>query len=136
MEEIKFRWVGLNRKFNEITINNDLTVQKIIDGNVWSFFNNSNRGELGNCKFLAEELFTGLKDKNNKEAYNGDIYMNELGSKYIIFFRNGSFVGGKTKEYSEPIGWDSEDDLMKIDNFFSKCEIIGNIHQDQNLLEK
>ena len=39
MGELKFRWVGRNRKFDEIQINSELTIRKILDGNFFSFFN-------------------------------------------------------------------------------------------------
>lgn len=71
--EIKFRWVGRNRKFDEIQIQNNLTVQKIIDGESLSFFHNSNRGKNGNCEFISEDLFTGIEDVAGVQLYEGDI---------------------------------------------------------------
>ena len=36
--EIKFRWVGLNKHFNEIQIQEDLTTEKILNGETFTFF--------------------------------------------------------------------------------------------------
>ena len=63
--EIKFRWVGLNKHFNEIQIQEDLTTEKILNGETLPFFSNYNRGESGNCKFISEDLFSGLTSIDN-----------------------------------------------------------------------
>lgn len=71
--EIKFRWVGLNKHFNEIQIQEDLTTEKILNGETLTFFSNYNRGDSGNCKFISEDLFSGLISFDKKEAYINDI---------------------------------------------------------------
>ena len=58
--EIKFRWVGLNKHFNEIQIQEDLTTEKILNGETFTFYKNNNRGDSGNCQFISEDLFSGL----------------------------------------------------------------------------
>jgi hypothetical protein len=71
--EINFRWVGRNRKFGDITINEGLTTSALLSGNYQSFFSESNRRKDGNCEFLSEDLFSGMLDINSKGVYEGDI---------------------------------------------------------------
>lgn len=67
--EIVFRWVGKNLHFNEIIIQSGITTNKIMLGETLTFFNLSNN----NCEFLSEDLFTGFKNKDEIEIYEGDI---------------------------------------------------------------
>jgi uncharacterized phage protein (TIGR01671 family) len=72
-------------------------------------------------------LYTGLKDKNNREIYEGDIVENEFGKK-VIKWIEGTFIA------------DEERTLMKIPLFMSpldldKCEVIGNIYENAELLK-
>ena len=72
--------------------------------------------------------YTGLKDKNNKEIYEGDILSDGNDEKpYKIIFENGSFRAefeGDFEEYSFDL----------IDVVAQGCEIVGNIYQNPELL--
>ena len=81
--------------------------------------------------------YTGLKDKNNKEIYEGDIieggYENPLGEgfvskKYVIEYDNekGGFMGRLQKH--SPYG----DTWIQ----FIIGEVIGNIYENPELLEE
>jgi len=70
-----------------------------------------------------EEQFTGQKDKNGREIYEGDI-----DKKYGPFFFQDGCIGLKCGE-----------DFFSMSELFTMpfyIEIIGNIHENPDLLEK
>jgi uncharacterized phage protein (TIGR01671 family) len=77
------------------------------------------------------EQFTGLLDKNGKEIYEGDICKMKYPWDWIgeIIFEYGSFSLNSNKEtllvYSYQ--WHCDD---------KEIEVIGNIHQNPELLEE
>lgn len=78
---------------------------------------------------IGIELYTKLKDKNGKEIYVGDIVSEHNGD--II----GEIVQKPSGEYR--ISWigvfGGESILYE---HHSLCEVIGNVHENQELLEK
>ena len=79
------------------------------------------------CDILGLELmqFTGLKDKNKKEIYEGDIVEStDKTARYEIVFLEGSYMARsiKLKDYYDDI------------SMFHK--VIGNIYENPELINK
>lgn len=79
-------------------------------------------------KDLKIMQYTGLKDKNEKEIYEGDILFESFGERYYkVVFENASFraeAEGDFEEYS----------LDLIDVVAQGCEVVGNIYENPELL--
>jgi len=82
------------------------------------------------------QQYTGLKDKNAKEIYEGDIVIYRNKNREI---RIGQYFNGE----DERIGCFIQDPIFKHGNFgsgrvsnFEKCEVIGNIFENSELLKQ
>ena len=116
MREIKFRAWNKEKKFMHIP-NIDTFIS--LSGSQVQSANCS----INNRKDIILMQFTGLKDKNGKEIYEGDIVQDEdLLCK--VEFRNGCFVPIDYKTNRCFDDWDDCD-----------FEIIGNIYENPELLE-
>jgi uncharacterized phage protein (TIGR01671 family) len=70
--------------------------------------------------------FTGLKDKNGKEIYESDLFRDNDGFIWKVFFEDGKFIakGGE---------WDLTETLIEFTP--EHCEVIGNVFENEDLLE-
>jgi len=69
--------------------------------------------------------YTGLKDKNGKEIYEGDIFKKGR-VKFTIEFRDGAF---------EMIGINIIS-VIRLSHSYRDIEIVGNIYENPELLDK
>ena len=87
MKEIRFRAFVKNLKRMVPVEMIDFTFQTVVvdltDGN----------GDVSEYGFDEIELiqFTGLKDKNGKEIYEGDICLDSKGALMVVVYENGCF---------------------------------------------
>ena len=128
MREIKFRaWVKEKKAIFEVILINYVTkkVTYLLErvGHLLS---------IRDAKFNDVELmqYTGIKDKDNKKIYEGDILFESFGEKYYkVIFENGGFRAefeGDFDEYSFDL----------IDVVAQGCEIVGNIYENSELIKE
>ena len=128
MREIKFRiWVKDRKAIFEV-ISIDYVTKKV----TYLLERTGHLLNIRHDKFNDVELmqYTGIKDKDNKEIYEGDILFESFGERYYkVVFENGSFRAefkGDFEEYSFDL----------IDVVAQGCEIVGNIYENPELTEE
>ena len=128
MRPIKFRvWLDeFNKMFYDVGL---------MGGELYVNIDGKGYDVVGDCRDFKLMQFTGLKDKNGKEIYEGD----------IVKARDVK-VNGQDKFYIcevkwMPTGWYamSYKDLVGTEHYLSlnilETEVIGNIYENPELLE-
>ena len=124
MREIKFRaWDKENEKMMKVSSlsleNKEIAVK---ENRTYHFFRMQN---------LELMQYTGLKDKNGKEIYEGDIlFFRDENMKYIVVWQDAAFIikSIEIRKYSEKMCWLDDTEIC--------CEIVGNIYENKKLLEE
>ena len=90
----------------------------------WQACNNSI-----NCELMQ---YTGLKDMNGKEIYEGDIVKTKWEDVKLlkVIFSHGGFT------YVAIDDSDESHNFMPDNSFLNGCEVIGNIYENPELLDK
>ena len=116
MREIKFRaWY---EKFNEMYLVKGIDFQREM-----AYFDKYNYRSIYDIELMQ---YTGLKDKNNKEIYEGDIF--HIGSKKILSVVEWIDCGLKGRQIKNK-SW------IGLDYWKDDIEVIGNIYENPELME-
>ena len=98
------------------------------------------------CSIEKETVgqYTGLKDRNNKEIYEGDIIrypvgissLNNFVTHVVVYYIDGFKFEVIGKKYHRKYGNQQIKCTPRKPNYseWDKCEIIGNIHENKELL--
>ena len=129
MREIKFRVFDKASKLNAMHIVGEDSHDSFwIDSDNVFYYRNLQNGEgSGECGDYIRMQYTGLKDNNGKEIYEGDI-ISFGDNKGVVFYANAKF---RTK-YKTFKGYCYEDlsDVL----YFDKVRVIGNIYENEELI--
>jgi len=100
-----------------------------IDDDSYCFYSNIDDNLEYECLNIIPMQFTGLYDKNGKEIYEGDVvsYTQHLFNTPVEKFPI------KTKEVKW-LDWEAKWNLLETNAGESNFEVIGNIHENSELL--
>ena len=123
MREIKFRAWHKEKKIMGEVLGIDILHKEI-------FFSNEDVDCYEHTDFKDIELmqYTGLKDKNNKEIYEGDIVKFLNGIFEVIWCNEKASFMLKNKEYKEFLNFIYENNNV--------MEIVGNIYKNPELIKE
>ena len=106
------------------------------DGNIWFIDEDGVAGEWIVNNDLNLMQSTGLKDKNGKEIFEGDIITNGIS---VVDVKNHQTLGFYTVVNGEERFFGSNTSIKDFENdveeFSSITKIIGNIYENPELLE-
>jgi len=119
MREIKFRaWSEKENKY----IYFELCLIELLTSDEMDFISKA-----------ESEQYTGLKDKNGKEIYEGDICTLFTDRPTVVIFKNGSFGYNCTGDFISFA--QNHHFIFDKDGKSEKIKIIGNINKNPELLE-
>lgn len=117
MREIKFRAWDKNQVFDRLSVGK----MELFDDMLGFRFQHFD----ADPEDIVFDQFTGLVDKHGKEIYEGDIIRRKYQSQpLVVVFLGGAFLLAIEINGS----WEYIDDILEAD------EVIGNIHENPELL--
>lgn len=133
MRKIKFRaWDKIDEKIREVTLI-DFEYKKVKLLNDYT-----DESYLRNFEEVILLEYTGLKDVNNKEFYEGDILHIEIKDKTIknkIIASSNEVLEYKGYKFGVVWGWHR--DFIGLDGFYNTTfKVIGNVYEDSKLLQE
>ena len=122
MREIKFRAWHKEKKIISEVLGIDILHKEI-------FFSNGDVDycEISDFKYIELMEYTGVKDKNGKEIYEGDIF--HIGSKKILYVVEWIDCGLKGRQIRNK-SW------IGLNYWKEDIEVIGNIYENPELLKE
>ena len=130
MKQVKFR--AWDKKKNDWFDDDDGELYIELNGNINFGWNGEVMDDYTDRVILLQ--YTGLKDKNGVEIYEGDFLM--AGDAYLGVIKYHStraqFIG---KNIGETFQEDKYDTLYTKNGRFNSAKVIGNIYENPELLE-
>ncbi len=136
--QIKFRFWG---KFGELNEEKDECENEMLYGDRFCFFESEPINDLFACRNFQVMQYTGLKDKNGKEIYEGDIlsdkwkvevYQNDEGT-FMVKFNTNQKVN-KPMSLKKYLKAREKAGTSNCEGY-RDCIVIGNIYENPELLK-
>lgn len=124
------KWIYGNLADYSMKVFNTTIEKKVIFGNIVSFATDNFGFVVDDCAVDPETIgqFTGLRDKDSRPIYEGDIVMQRgySGVKpMVVRFEQGAFI----------VGWHGGSSTQTRPMLIQKrCEVIGNVIDNPDLL--
>jgi uncharacterized phage protein (TIGR01671 family) len=130
--------MGREIKFRSYTPSGMVEIDKIVFKTGMAYFEDVLRYQGIDMEEFPLMQYTGLKDKDGKEIYEGDIVesfrFDDPEFRSEVFYKNGAF-GYKSYVWEVFISFASNENYKWRDDKSENIKVIGNIYENPELLE-